>query len=80
MDIRIVNYDTYENACGHQGIEPQTEEDIMEEIPYAAGTLHDLKMGETITVHSWNGDLKEYYELKRIEEDVYEIRFVMFLR
>ena len=79
MDISIINYDKYKEACENKGIEPQSEEDIIEEIPYAAGCLRNLKVGETVTVHSWNDDIKEYYECKRVEEDVCEIKFVLFM-
>ena len=79
MDVSIVNYDEYENACEHHGVIPKSEEDIKEEVLYGAGIRHELQEGGSITINTWNDDVKEYYDLKKTEDDQYEIRFILFV-
>lgn len=79
MDVSIVNYDEYENACEYHGVIPKSEEDIKEEVLYGAGIRHELQVGGSITINTWNDDVKEYYDLKKTEDDQYEIRFILFV-
>lgn len=52
MDVSIVNYDEYENACEHHGVIPKSEEDIKEEVLYGAGIRHELQVGGSITINT----------------------------
>lgn len=79
MSIKITNYDEYERACELNGFTPHSEEDIKSEVPYASGILREMPVGENVSVHIWNEGIKEYYEFKKVEEDVYEICFDMFM-
>ena len=73
------DYDEYEDACEHHGVIPKSEEDIKEEVLYGAGIRHELQVGGSITINTWNDDVKEYYDLKKTEDDQYEIRFILFV-
>lgn len=79
MDIRIVNYDEYEDACKHKGINPHTEGDIIEGITCAGRIVYYLKIGEASVQFLWNHEIEECYQCKRTEEDVCEIRFLTFM-
>ena len=79
MNVSIVNYDEYEDACEYHGVIPKSEEDIKEEVLYGSGIRHELQAGGSITINTWNDDVKEYYDLKKTEDDQYEIRFILFM-
>lgn len=79
MDIRILNYDEYENTCEREGLKPHTEEQILEIAFDKSKELRHMNIGMAVILWCKNGYVEEYYSCCRTEEGIYEMKFKYFV-